>query len=183
MSNVFVLLIGASGVGKTTIADYMERNLGLKQIKSYTTRPPRYEGEVGHIFISKDDVEKYPNKVAENDYAGNYYFATQEQVDECDVYVINPGAVEQFKKNYRGNKTIKVVLLEDTPTNICKHMLMRGDSIGSIFERLNYDRHEFKNARNLADYIIANRGIDKTAWAIRNSIKCWDTLKGEKSHG
>lgn len=179
-NKVFVLLIGASGVGKTTIADYMERNYGLKQVVSYTNRPKRTEDEIGHIFLGEQNVEKikekFPNRVAECEYSGHFYFATQEQVDDCDVYVINPGAVNQFKESYKGDKAIKVVLIEDTPSNRAMHMLQRGDNVGKILQRLDYDRDEFKDARALADFVVVNTGIEKTARAIRGSIWGWNVI-------
>lgn len=179
-NKVFVLLIGESGVGKTTIADYMDRTYGLKQVVSYTNREKRFDGEVGHRFISERDIEKikqeYPNRVAETEYNGNFYFATKEQVEECDIYVINPSAVEEFKRRYSGDKIVKVVLLVDTPENKVKHMLCRGDCIAKINERLNYDRKEFCNAHELADYIIANTGIEKTARIIRGAIWGWNVI-------
>lgn len=180
LNNVFVLLMGESGVGKTTIADYMERTYGLKQVVSYTNRLKRFDGEIGHHFLEERDIEKikhqFPNRVAEGVYDGNFYFATAEQVDECDVYVINPGAVEEFKRKYCGDKTVIVVLLEDTPVNKVKHMLSRGDSISKIQKRLDFDRQEFKDARLLADYVVANIGIEKTARAIRAAIWGWNVI-------
>lgn len=182
---MFVLLIGESGVGKTTIADYMEQNYGLHQVVSYTNRSKRFDGEVGHHFIQERDIEKikqeYPNRVAETEYNGNFYFATQEQIEECDIYVINPSAVEEFKRRYTGNKTVKVVLLIDTPENKVKHMLTRGDSIAKINERLNYDRDEFRNARDLADYVIANTGVEKTARIIRGAIWGWNVIAANQT--
>lgn len=177
--------MGESGVGKTTIADYMERTYGLKQVVSYTNRLKRFDGEIGHRFIDERDVDKikqqFPNRVAEGVYDGNFYFATEEQVDECDVYVINPSAVCDFKRKYSGNKTIKVVLLEDTPVNKAKHMFHRGDSIAKIQRRLDYDRVEFKDARELADYIVVNTGIERTARAIRGAIWGWNVIAENQS--
>lgn len=175
--------MGESGVGKTTIADYMERTYGLKQVVSYTNRPKRFDGEIGHRFLEERDVDKikqmFPNRVAEGVYDGNFYFATEEQVDECDVYVINPGAVEEFKSKYGGNKIVKVVLLEETPTNKVRHMLSRGDSIGKIQRRLDFDREEFKGARRLADFVVANNGVEKTARAIRGAIWGWNVIAND----
>ena len=177
--------MGESGVGKTTIADYMEKNYGLHQVVSYTNRLRRFDGELGHHFIEERDIEKikqeYPNRVAETEYNGNFYFATQEQIDECDVYVINPSAVEEFKRRYTGGKTVKVVLLIDTPENKVKHMLSRGDSISKISERLKYDRDEFRDARKLADYVIANTGVENTARIIKGAIWGWNVIAANKA--
>lgn len=182
-NKILVLIIGESGVGKTTIANYMEKNFGLKQVASYTNRPPRFDGEIGHQFLGEQNIDKikemFPNRVAETEYSGHFYFATAEQMDECDIYVINPGAVEELKRKYHGHKMIKVVLIEDTPINKAVHMFKRGDSIDAILKRLQFDRKEFKDVRMLADYIVANVGVDRTATAIRNAIWGWNIIADE----
>lgn len=179
-NNVFVLLIGKSGVGKTTIAEYLEHTQGLRQVESYTNRPRRFDGEAGHRFLSELDVEKikteYPDRVAETEYDGHFYFATAQQVEECDIYVINPSAVENFKSNYHGSKVVKVVLIVDAEENRVKHMLQRGDSIVAIEDRLTYDRVEFANARDLADFIVVNTGVEQTARAIHGAIYGWNVI-------
>ena len=58
MNNIF-LIVGCSGSGKTTITEQLEQKYGLKSIQSYTTRPPRYDGETGHIFISNEEKNRF----------------------------------------------------------------------------------------------------------------------------
>ena len=52
MSEPLFLFVGKSASGKTTVANMLEEKHGHVQVQSYTTRPPRYEGEVGHIFVN-----------------------------------------------------------------------------------------------------------------------------------
>ena len=52
MNKPLYLFVGKSASGKTTTADLLEKRYGHKQVYSYCTRKPRYEGEIGHIFIS-----------------------------------------------------------------------------------------------------------------------------------
>ena len=51
MNETIFLIIGESGSGKTTLVSSLEKQKNLKSIQSYTTRPPRYENEYGHIFV------------------------------------------------------------------------------------------------------------------------------------
>lgn len=92
------LIVGRSGSGKDTLVGAFEK-LGLSSIKSYTTRPPRNSTDTGHIFIKDKDVEIYPNKIATATINGYMYFATREQVDNHDLYVINPDAIPELIKN------------------------------------------------------------------------------------
>ena len=50
MKNIYLIVV-CSGSGKTAITEKLEELYNLKSIQSYTTRPPRYDGETGHTFI------------------------------------------------------------------------------------------------------------------------------------
>ena len=50
--NRLYLLVGPSGSGKTTVANWLEKEYNLRQVNSYTTRPPRFSNEPGHIFFN-----------------------------------------------------------------------------------------------------------------------------------
>ena len=63
----------------------MENSYGLIQLQSYTTRPPRYEGEKGHIFVSKREFDLLYPRVAYTNYNGYEYYATITQVNESDL--------------------------------------------------------------------------------------------------
>lgn len=85
-----ILVVGRTGSGKSTFADMLKKN-GLKSIESYSTRKPRFEGEKGHIFINKDDLDKYKvNVIAWTMINGNEYFATLSQLEENDIYIVDP---------------------------------------------------------------------------------------------
>lgn len=92
------LIVGRSGTGKDTLASHLE-NHGLKILKSYATRPKRYEAEDTHIFINPEDVEKYNDKIAYTKIGDIEYFATRKQLEECDIYIIDPRGLYEVVKN------------------------------------------------------------------------------------
>lgn len=104
--NRILLLIGASGSGKSTVARYLCEQYGLRQIDSYTTRPPRYRGEPGHIFITDEEFDQLQDFVGYTLYNGHRYGATAQQVEENDIYVIDPAGVEFFRTAYHGDKKV-----------------------------------------------------------------------------
>lgn len=53
MKNIY-LIVGPSGSGKTMVANRLEEKYRLKQVLSYTERPPRFEGEGGHTFVTPE---------------------------------------------------------------------------------------------------------------------------------
>lgn len=98
--NDLTLIIGRSGTGKSTLEEKLCRDYNLKSIKSYSTRPKRSPDEDSHIFINPSDVDKYPNKIATTTINGNFYFATKEQLDESQLYVIDPIGLYKLSKNF-----------------------------------------------------------------------------------
>lgn len=92
------LIVGRSGVGK----DYLAKLLyykGLNMVISYTTRPKRYDGENTHIFISSDEAAEITDKVARTEINGYEYFATRRQVEDSDLYIIDPNGIEKLVQN------------------------------------------------------------------------------------
>lgn len=167
-----ILLCGESGSGKDTVAKILKNKYDLKQVISYTTRQPRYENEDTHIFITKNEIDKYKNDmVGYTYYNNNYYFATNKQVEECDVYIIDLLGIEYFKHHYQGDKEVLIVYLQ-VPDEVRKErMKQRGDSNINTLDRLEYDRDAFKNAKYIATNIIENIDSDKTADVIYKLYK------------
>ena len=99
-NNDITLIVGRSGTGKSTLEKLLCDNYNAKTIRSYTTRPKRNDSEDNHIFISPSEVEKYPNKIATTTINNNFYFATKEQLDESQIYVIDPNGLYKLTTNF-----------------------------------------------------------------------------------
>ena len=106
INNLFFLLVGPSGSGKTTIADALEYKYGLKSVPSYTTREPRYDGERSHTFITREEFSKLQNIVSYTEFCGNQYCATASQVEQYNIFVVDPVGIAYFRENYHGNKVV-----------------------------------------------------------------------------
>lgn len=104
--NLMLLLTGKSGSGKTTIADELERQFGLKVLKSYTTRPPR-ANDTSHTFVSDEEFDQaYRYRSVHRVQRLSLLCDGAEQVENSDVYVIDPAGVEFFKEHYHGGKRV-----------------------------------------------------------------------------
>lgn len=175
MKKPFLLIIGESGSGKTTIAEALEREYGMKQIQSYTNRPKRSESETGHIFLTERNIEKikakYPNRVAETEYNKNFYFSTVEQVEQCDTYVISPEAIPMFKSNYKGKKKVIIVYVHAPTFLRMDRMQKRGDTPEAIDERVCFDAVAFKGAMETADLVVRNFVLSESIETILNYLK------------
>ncbi|MBQ7431165.1 AAA family ATPase [Butyrivibrio sp.] len=162
MNKPIILLVGKSGSGKTTIAKYLKKQYGWQDIDSYTTRPPRYQNEAGHIFITEEQFDqiKPEDMCAYTLFNGYRYCATIEQADKADIYVVDVDGVKRFKERYVKHnpaRQIFVVYLDTPEWELKKRMTHRGDSPEKINSRLQHDREAFKEAADIADHILDGR--------------------------
>lgn len=177
MSETIALFVGPSGSGKTTVADVMCSKYQMKQIYSYTTRPPRSADEIGHVFVSDEEFDELEDYVAYTEFNGHRYCATTEQVEDCDIYVVDVDGIQYFKAAYNGDK-IPVVFYFDVPQTVLQQrMMQRGDDGLAVFKRLSHDKEKFRNAlqrlRSLYDdvCVIHNADIQQSVQEIMTTLE------------
>lgn len=172
MGNCIFLIVACSGSGKTTITEQLEQKYGLKSIQSYTTRKPRYDGESGHTFVSDEEFDELTDMVAYTEFAGNRYCATAEQVENNDLYIIDPKGVDFFMKAYKGSKTPKIIFISSNLTTRYERMVGRAETKGkshqeaieSSLTRIVNDAEEFYDyiqGQAWIDYVCKNNSNDK----------------------
>ena len=162
--NCICLIIGQSGSGKTTIVEQLEAKYKLSSIQSYTTRKPRFKGETGHIFVPDEEFDKLTDIIAYTEFAGNRYCATAKQIENNDLYVIDPKGIEFFLKTYKGSKVPKVIYIDSDLETRYERMVQRSeekgvshsDSVGMALSRIANDCGEFY------DYIHHSAYVDYT---------------------
>lgn len=164
MLDTIFLIVGRSGAGKTTLVTRLEEEYGLKSIQSYTTRPPRYDGEKGHIFVGNYAYwnEKNPREtlVGFTVYRGHEYWATASQAEENDLYVIDPAGYKFFVQNYHGSKRVKVIYIDADFGERYARMRRRGDSFWAAMKRLINDHRWFAGWREKADFVVENHNVE-----------------------
>lgn len=166
-NRTIILLVGKSGVGKSTSAQYMVEHYGWKEVLSYTTRPPRYPDEDTHLFVDDarfDELERTENICAYTEFDGYRYGATDTQVDNADIYVIDPDGVEYFLRAYKGRKVPIVVYLKAPDELLIERMKRRGDSEEKIKVRIENDKVKFKacDGEYYTNYVIpvVDKGVE-----------------------
>ena len=92
------LLVGRTAAGKDFLAEQLKQR-GMRQVKSYATRPKRTPDEDTHLFISKEEAQNTTDKVAKTVIGEYEYFATRQQVIDSDIYVIDPIGVKELTAN------------------------------------------------------------------------------------
>lgn len=182
--NIIVLVMGKSGSGKDTLVDrvcnqsntpdgketipyVVIRNLkqllpidtNLSQVISWTTRPRREGEKDTHKFIHKSIVSEcnFPNDdtIAWTEYHGYHYWAFREQLEENDLYIIDPQGVDYLLNKYTGNK-MPIVLYLDTHWWIRFKRIAKRNNIIYAIKRIWNDRKTFKDANIKADYVLKN---------------------------
>ena len=172
MKNIY-LIVGPSGVGKTTLVERLAKEHGLKQVESYTTRQPRYPGETSHIFVSDEEFDALGEMVAYTEYNGFRYGVTSDIIDSHDLYVIDPFGVDYMLARYRGCKGVVVIWLVAEPDEIRRRMRARGDTDEMIAKRLAVDAQAFDLSKTNfeIDLMIHADGIQETANAVWEYIR------------
>ncbi|ALS24261.1 MULTISPECIES: guanylate kinase [Paenibacillus] len=128
---------GPNGAGRRTVAQMSGSTLGMKQVLSYTTRPPRsseVDGQDYH-FVSR---EQFAAAEANNEFIevveidGNRYGIKEKDVAQMlqkhgAIYLIlNRYGAEMLKKIY-GDRVIRIFIYADRDT-VMRREQERGDS-------------------------------------------------------
>lgn len=154
MSDIKFLVIGRTASGKTYLAHKAAEKLGMKVVKSFTTRPPRPgEEENGdHYFVDskENNINTKDNIVAYTEINGYKYWTTKDELDRCDIYVIDPNGVEYLKERC-GDDYMFIEIYVDAPKKIRKRRyISRGGSWFGFFKRQIKENTQFTNyAKNL----------------------------------
>lgn len=137
-----VLLVGASGSGKTTIGKELEHR-GFNQLVSHTTRPMR-DGEIDgkdYYFLENRNYEIKDIELVEySEYSGNEYGLSKKEIENklsindnvyfiCDRY-----GAKQIISEYP-NETI-CFWIDISMEDMLFRLKDRGDSDGDIVKRL-----------------------------------------------
>lgn len=168
MKNIYCI-VGPSGCGKTTLVEALEKKYGFSAIQSYTTRPPRYEGETGHIFVSPEEFKALGEMCAYTKFDGYEYGVTPELIEHNDLYVIEPSGVEFLRNTYKGNKGVKVIGITAPTEVLIERMQQRGDSDEKIVKRLANDAERFRDFNNVVDITLRsdNSTVDELCEAMQ----------------
>ena len=140
-----VLLVGKSGSGKNYIINSLkDKGYNIKDVKSRTTREPRYKGEDTHIFVDESKYVKdklFNTIIAYTFFNGNHYYTLSKDLEGCNIYIIDPDGVLSFK-NYEIRDIIVVYL--HCPFYKLIYRLVKRDGFKKGLKRFFHDIKKFK---------------------------------------
>jgi guanylate kinase len=176
------LIVGESGSGKDSLTSRICHELNFNQLMSYTTRPRRNEEGDTHIFIDKEDVEKYKGDIIAYTKIGDYeYFATKQQLTENNIYIIDPKGVDYLKKQQIDDIEFVVIYIYVREFERMRRALLRGDNKDVVLDRFLAESDQFKQfrAKTGFHYMIPNDNFATAFWVLRSIILAEEMANAE----
>lgn len=116
-----LLLLGQSGVGKTSIAKELCKDSRYNFIDSFTDRPKRNKKEWGHIFVNIDYMDvmlKDPTLVAKTFIHEHRYCALEYQFveDKINIYIVDLDGLNDVIHHFPHADIMTVLITKDNFT-------------------------------------------------------------------
>lgn len=156
----YIVIVGKSASGKSTIANVLSEDFKYKKAISATTRPIR-AGEVDgedYYFITDEkftEMIKNGEFIEWAEYRGWRYGTPKSELDkgENTIFVLNPQGLKAFKS--LGIDCISFYIETESGLRIIRQ-LDRGDDKKEIERRYFTDEKDFRDIRKYVDYVINN---------------------------
>lgn len=190
---MIIVLLGASGSGKSTIENILANKFGYKKIVSYTTRKQR-QGEVNgkdYHFIDDDTFKEALRKglFAEYDeYSQERFYGTLKSDYKKGnmVAVLTPNGLRQLKRNLSSEEIFVVYVDSNLGTRVKRYIDRCGvnkfnfDDKNEIAARVERDFAMFLGMGKEADLVVSNNeGEDVFEVAEKIHNKYQDLIKKE----
>lgn len=168
-------LTAKSGTGKDTMADMLNELLGLRKVKSVTTRARRYPTEDVYYYISDEEYDN-ADLVQHASFSGCRYGATLDEVNASQLFVICPEGMPELVEKYH-ERPIVVLYLDSTDSTRRARMKARGDSDESIQKRIEHDATSFGTIPDALPVTVidANKEKDAVLRAILDAMVFYET--------
>lgn len=170
-------VVGRTGTGKDSLVDLVCSSLGMKKVKSYTTRERRPgEGDDSHVFIKPVEIDQFKGRMAAYTKIGEVeYFATVEQVLEGDFYVIDPNGLDDFRERWDFNKfpmSIVVIYITVPKMTQLSRLLGRGDNAEKSNSRMLAENNQFGEfeTRQRMDYTVVNSDLEQAVLGLQRIV-------------
>lgn len=170
-------VVGRTGTGKDSLVDLVCSSLGMKKVKSYTTRERRPgEGDDSHVFIKPIEIDQFKGRMAAYTKIGEVeYFATVDQVLEGDFYIIDPNGLDDFRERWDFNKfpmSIVVIYVTVPKMTQLSRLLGRGDNAEKSNSRMLAENNQFGEfeTKQRMDYTVVNSDLEQAVLGLQKIV-------------
>lgn len=140
-NKVFVIT-GATGVGKTTIARYLQENYQMPRVITHTTRSPREREKDGIAYYFEDDVSFERNHYLERvQYAGAQYGSSYEGLERAwgknsyiTIVLDTAGAITYARE--LGDQAVIIFVTVTHSDTLIDRVTVRGDDSAAVERRV-----------------------------------------------
>lgn len=165
------LIVGRTASGKDTLTQEICNKLDMKQLISWTTRPPRTAAESTHKFGTRNDFDMHcaaNNVVASTEINGNLYWATKTDLDACDFYIIDPLGLEKLKSNYPNMNFVTIYIYAPAEERRKRFLMRQPGQVDLWFSRNTSENAQFQLFENCHkyDHIIVNDRFETAIWKL-----------------
>lgn len=175
------VITGASGTGKTTVANYLSRVFKMHKVVTHTTRKPR-PGEVDGVdyyFESAESIQKR-HLLESVTYDGCIYGSSEEgleagwQQDHDDVIVLETTGAATYH-HLLGDRCVVIYLTVSPTVSLGKRQQERGESAALVQSRLHSaeDQRDRTLPASLSGFahVIVNDNWGDTKEAINQLVQ------------
>ena len=163
------VLVGPSASGKSTVAQMLVEQLGMKRAVTTTTRKRRrWEPVDAYHFVSKESF-RVDDMVESQEYAGNYYGLSKAEADASNLVILEPKGAMALR-SYCGARRCYVVGIPVSRRAQAERMVMRGDSAKVINERIAFDAIAFQNFERICDTVCSADTVEELCAIIKEYI-------------
>lgn len=170
---MIVVLIGASGSGKSSIEKILADTYGYEKITSYTTRSPR-DREVNGVDYNFIDNKTFTDMIRNNlfaeydEYSQNRLYGTlkSDYVEGNKVVVLTPNGFRKIRQNCNSNNIYTVLVNASLGARVKRYIDRCGvdkfnfDDKNEIASRVDRDFGMFLGLEKEVDLVIDNNEGD-----------------------
>ena len=190
---MIIILIGASGSGKSSIEKILADNYGYEKIISYTTRSPR-NGEINGIDYNFIDNKTFTDMINNNlfaeydEYSQNRLYGTlkSDYIEGNKVVVLTPNGFRKIKQNCKTDNIYTILVNSNLGTRVKRYIDRCGvnkfnfDDKNEIASRVERDFGMFLGIEKEVDIVIDNNeGEDILSLAEKIHNICQEKINNE----
>ena len=159
MKQKIIAIMGPSGAGKDTVANFLSIALNIPLLCSFTTRPMR-DGEVNgreHFFVKECNTPK-DDMLAYTEYGGYKYWTELSQIKDASIYVIDEKGIMDICERFPDIELVNIYVAAKPETLKAR---------GIAPERMKRDEYRVTMDINSFDYVITN---NSSLYALKQSV-------------